>query len=111
MKPIAKNPNPMMNMLNPANVTLRLPVADGIADMKLAKRSARLMRVKPRGMRKTRLRSIGRVKLMDFEGVGNGLCAHGFSVCEETPNDPKLSDRGARRDGCDGEAKKGATDV
>ena len=28
-----------------------------------------------------------------------------------TANDLKLSDRGARRDGCKDEAKKGATDV
>ena len=29
----------------------------------------------------------------------------------EKPNDPKLSDRGARRAGCKGRAKKGAKDV
>ena len=31
--------------------------------------------------------------------------------CARTPNDLKLSERGARRDGCKGEAKKEATDV
>ena len=34
---------------------------------------------------------------------------HGKSVA--APNDLKLSERGARRDGCKGEAKKGAPDV
>ena len=35
--------------------------------------------------------------------------SHGVRVA--TPNDLKLSEREARRDGCAGEAKKGATDV
>ena len=35
----------------------------------------------------------------------------GFYTPMNTPNDPKLSERGARRDGCEGEAKKEATDV
>ena len=34
-----------------------------------------------------------------------------LTTAEEKYNDPKLSDREARRDGCEGEAKKEAADV